>query len=156
MIKVIPAPRDVALDTGQLRFGPSANVESTEAPLAPIVERFRHEVVRRTGLRLEVVQTARGATTGGAPYIRIELGGGADLAALPAPIGISPLGEITQNEGYSLTIGADRIVVCGIEAAGAARGLTTLVQLLATTPPAAWRPHASRHAHPRRAAVRVA
>jgi hexosaminidase len=34
-----------------------------------------------------------------------------------------------------LQIGADRIVVRGVEAIGVARGLTTLVQLLATTPP---------------------
>jgi hexosaminidase len=137
LLKVIPAPRNVAPGTGQLRVEPGASVEYTEAGLAPIVDRFRQDVARRTGLRLEGVQTARSAAIGVVPSIRIELGGGTDLDALPASIGISPLGEITQNEGYSLTIGADRIVVHGIEAVGAARGLTTLVQLLATTPPGA-------------------
>jgi hexosaminidase len=47
------------------------------------------------------------------------------------------MGNFAQNECYSLTIGTDRIVVRGIEAVGAARGLTTLVQYLATTPPGA-------------------
>jgi hexosaminidase len=136
MIKVIPAPRNVAFDSGQLRVGPGASVAYTEAALAPSVDRFRQEVARRTGVRLELVQTARGAPAG-LPSIRIELGGGADLDALPAPIGISPMGEIAQDERYSLTIGADRVVVRGFEAVGAARGLTTLVQLLATTPPGA-------------------
>jgi hexosaminidase len=137
MIKVIPEPRNVALATGQLRIRAGASVEYSEAALAPTVGSFCQDVVRRTGLRLEAVQTARRAPAGDVPSIRIELGGGADLEALPTPIGISPMGEITQNESYSLTIGADRIVVRGIEAVGAARGLTTLVQLLATTPPGA-------------------
>jgi hexosaminidase len=136
MIKVIPAPRNVAFDIGQLRVRPGARVEYTEEALAPIVDRFRQDVACRTGLRLEALQTARGAPTGH-PSIRIELGDGTDLDALPTPIGVSPMGEISHNERYSLTIGADRIVVRGIEAVGAARGLTTLVQLLATTPPGA-------------------
>jgi hexosaminidase len=133
---VIPAPLKLAPDTGQLRVRSGVRVES-EAILEPIVDRFRQDVARRTGVQLEAVQTARGAPADDVPSICIELGGGADLDALPAPIGISPMGKITQNERYSLTIAADRIVVRGVEAVGAARGLTTLVQLLATTPPGA-------------------
>ena len=75
MIKVIPAPLNVTSDTRQLRVRPGASVEYTEAALAPIVDRFRQDVAHRTGLRLEAVQTARGAPTGGVPSIRIELGG---------------------------------------------------------------------------------
>jgi hexosaminidase len=81
--------------------------------------------------------SAQGSPADNVASICIQLGGSADLDALPAPIGISPMGQIAQNERYSLAIGADRIVVCGVEAVGAARGLTTLVQLLATTPPGA-------------------
>ena len=134
---MIPAPLNVASNTGQLRLRHGVRVEYTEAGLEPIVNRFRQEVARRTGLRLEAAQTARGRPANDVPSVRIELGGGAGLDALPAPIGISPLGKITQNERYSLTIAADRIVVRGVEVVGAARGLTTLVQLLATTPPGA-------------------
>jgi hexosaminidase len=134
---VIPAPLNVVSDTGQFRVQHGVRVEYTEAALEPIVDRFRQDVARRTGLQLEAPQTARGAPANDVPSICIELGGGADLDALPAPIGISPIGKIAQNERYSLTIGADRIVLRGIEAIGAARGLTTLVQLLATTPPGA-------------------
>ena len=72
LLKVIPAPRNVALDTGQLRVEPGASVEYGEAGLAPIVDRFRQDVARRTGLRLEGVQTARSAATGVVPSIRID------------------------------------------------------------------------------------
>ena len=134
---MIPAPLNVTSDPGQLRVRCGVRVEYTETALEPIVDRFRQDVARRTGLRLEAVQTARGAPAEDVPSICIELGGGADLDVLPEPIGISPMGKFAQNECYSLTIGTDRIVVRGIEAVGAARGLTTLVQLLATTPPGA-------------------
>lgn len=134
---MIPAPLKLAPDTGQLRVRSGVGVEYSEAILEPIVDRFRQDVARRTGLQLEAVQTAQSAPTYDLPSICIELGGGADLDALPSPIGISPMGKIVQNERYSLTIGADRIVVGGVEAVGAARGLTTLVQLLATTAPEA-------------------
>src|SRR6476660_6541813 len=134
---VIPSPLNVTSDPGQVRVRCGVRVEYTEAALEPIVDRFRQDVARRTGLRLEAVQTARRAPAEDVPSICIELDGGADLEVLPEPIGISPMGKITQNERYSLIIAAGRIVVRGVEAVGAARGLTTLVQLLATTPPGA-------------------
>jgi hexosaminidase len=134
---VIPAPFNVAFDTGHLRVRHGVRVQYSEATLEPIVDRFRQDVARRTGLRLEAAQAARGAPADDVPSICIGLGGGADLDALPAPIGISPMGKIIQNESYSLTIGADQIIVRGVEVVGAARSLTTLVQLLATTPPEA-------------------
>ena len=134
---MIPAPLNVASDTGQLRVRNGVRVEYTDAALEPIVGRFCQDVARRTGLQLEAVQIAQGSPVDNVASICIELGGSADLDALPAPIGISPNGQIAQNERYLLQIGADRIVVRGVEAIGVARGLTTLVQLLATTPPGA-------------------
>jgi hypothetical protein len=100
---VIPIPLNVISDTGQLRVRHGVRVESTEAALEPIVDRFCQDVARRIGLQLEAVQTAQGAPADNVPSIGIELGGGSDLDALPAPIGISPSGK-TQNERYSLTI----------------------------------------------------
>ena len=134
---MIPAPLNVASDTGQLRVRNGVRVEYTDAALEPIVGRFCQDVARRTGLQLEAVQIAPGSPVDNVASICIELGGSADLDALPAPIGISPNGQIAQNERYLLQIGADRIVVRGVEAIGVARGLTSLVQLLATTPPGA-------------------
>jgi hexosaminidase len=131
---VIPAPLNVAFDTGQLRVGCGVRVEYTEAVLEAIVDRFRQDVARRTGIWLETIQTARGAPADHVPSVCIELGCSGDLNTLPAPIGISPMGEVAPNERYSLTIGRDRIIVRAAEAVGAARALTTLVQLLATSP----------------------
>jgi hexosaminidase len=63
------------------------------------------------------------------------LGHDADLDALPSPIGVTPAGGVPPDERYSLTIAGDHIVVRSVEAIGAARGLTTLLQLLATASP---------------------
>jgi hexosaminidase len=133
---VIPAPLKLAFGTGKLGVRSGVRVEYSEAAFEPIVDRFREDVARRTGLRLKAVRTARGAPADNVPSIGVELGG-VDVNALPAPVGISPTGKIGQNEGYSLTIGAGQIVVRGAEPVGVARGLTTLLQLLATTPPEA-------------------
>ena len=97
-------------------------VEYTDAALEPIVGRFCQDVARRTGLQLEAVQIAQGWPVDNVASICIELGGSADLDALPAPIGISPNGQIAQNERYLLQIGADRIVVRGVEAIGVRAG----------------------------------
>jgi len=135
--QVIPVPLNVVPNIGQLRVQHGVRVEYCDATLKPIVERFCRDVARRIGLQLEAVQTARGAPADDVPSIQVELHGCADLDALPAPIGISPMGRVTPNERYSLKIDADQIVIRGVEPIGAARGLTTLVQLLATTPPEA-------------------
>jgi hexosaminidase len=134
---VIPAPLNVASASGQLRVRNGVRVEYTDAALEPIVGRFCQDVARRTGLQLEAAQIAQGSPVDNVASICIELAGSADLDALPAPIGISPNGQIAQNERYLLQVCVDRIVVRGVEAIGVSRGLTTLVQLLATTPPGA-------------------
>ena len=66
--------------------------------------------------------------------VRVELASGGDLATLPAPKGVSPTGDGPPDERHSLTIDEHLVVVRAAEPVGAARGLTTLIQLLAATP----------------------
>src|SRR5262249_49473068 len=67
------------------------------------------------------------------PSVIIELASGDELTALPAPMGISPTDRGPTDERYSLTIDEHQVVLRAAEPVGLARGLTTLVQLLAGT-----------------------
>src|SRR5262249_51392927 len=69
------------------------------------------------------------------PSIRVELTTGDELGVLPAPRGVSPMGDRSSDERHSLLIDEHRVVVRAAEPVGVARGLSTLIQLLATTPP---------------------
>ena len=68
-----------------------------------------------------------------APAIRVEITDHRDLAALPAPIGVSPVAEVIPDERYSLTISPNGADLRARESVGVALGLTTLLQVLATT-----------------------
>ena len=68
------------------------------------------------------------------PSVRLELAHGDELGTLPAPLGVSPTGDGPADERHSLAIDAGHVVVRAAEPAGVARGLTTLIQLLATVP----------------------
>jgi hexosaminidase len=129
---VIPAP--VRFDAGGRRefvFRPGTAVAYTAAGVAPVVGRFCAQIARRTGLRLA---PRGGDPVPGEPSVTIELAAGDDLRALPAPTGLRPAGD-PADERYSLVIDGDQLTVRAAEPAGVARGLTTLVQLLATAPP---------------------
>jgi hexosaminidase len=128
---VIPAP--VRFDGGGGRFAlrPGTRITYAAADVEPVVERFCAEVARRTGLRLAPTV---GHPVPDEPSVRIELANGDELRALPAPLGVSPTGDRPADERHSLAIDADQIVVRAAEPAGVARGLTTLIQLLAATP----------------------
>ena len=65
--------------------------------------------------------------------IRVELATRGELEALPPPIGVSPTGDGPADERHSLTIDEHQVVVRAAEPVSAARGLTTLIQLLAAT-----------------------
>jgi hexosaminidase len=97
-----------------------------DSRVAPVVERFCADVARRIGLRLNTTRSGDG------PAIRVELGDGPDLDGLPAPLGLSPLGDDPADERYRLAVDRDHLVVRAASPTGIARGLTTLVQLLAT------------------------
>ena len=130
---VIPAPLQIIPGTGQFNVRSGTPIAYVGTALAPIVERFRAEVARRTRLTL---MPARAAPATDAPSIRIELAAAIDndFDALPTPTGVSPAGDALPDERYSLAIGAEGIVLRSVAAIGAARGLTTLLQLLATAP----------------------
>jgi hexosaminidase len=130
---VIPAP--VRFDVGGGRefvFRPGTAVGYADSVVAPIVERFCSQITRRTGLRLAPMP---GGPAPGEPSVTIELAAGGELGALPAPAGVSPAGQGVTDERYSLVIEAGQVVVRAVEPAGVARGLTTLIQLAAMTPP---------------------
>jgi hexosaminidase len=99
--------------------------------VAPIAERFCSEATRRTGLRVLPVAGNPGSNE---PSVRIELATGDELGPLPAPIGVSPTGDGPPDERHSLTIDERQVLVRAAGPVGVARGLTTLLQLLAATP----------------------
>jgi len=128
---VIPAPARFDGDRGEFTFRSGTRLAYTNTKVAAIVERFCLEVSRRTGLR--GLPTA-GSQQSNEPSVRIELGSGGELGALPAPIGVSPTGDGPADERHSLTIDEHQVVVHAAEPVGVARGLTTLMQLLTATP----------------------
>ena len=133
MLPVIPAPLRASCRQGSFRFATGTRVAYADPALAPIVERFCSEVMRRTGVWCEPARATRKLAAGVA-LVRVELARDAELDEVPAADGLSPA-EGTSDERHVLSIDGDGIVVRGVEPVGAARGLTTLVQLLATATP---------------------
>jgi hexosaminidase len=131
---VIPAPARFEAGAGPgFALRPGTVVAYAGSGIAPVAGRFCAHVARRTGLRLTPVP---GRQVLGEPSVTIELRGPDELAGLPAPAGLSPSGGGPVGEGYSLVIDAGQILVRAAAPAGVARGLTTLLQLIATAPSA--------------------
>jgi hexosaminidase len=131
---VIPAPARFEAGAGAgFTVRPGTVVAYAGAGIGPAVGRFCAQVTRRTGLRLAPV---RGHGPPDEPSVTIELAAATEPGGLPAPAGLSPGGGDPADERYALLIEDGRIVLRAAEPAGVARGLTTLIQLLATTPPA--------------------
>src|SRR5678815_325487 len=128
---VIPAPVRFEGKRGEFTFRSGTTIAYTNANVAPIVEQFCLEVTRRTGLRVLPMAGNPGSNE---PSVRIELATGGELGALPAPMGVSPTGDGPPDERHSLTIDQHQVVVRAAELVGVARGLTTLILLLAATP----------------------
>jgi hexosaminidase len=129
---VIPAPaRFDAGDGPGVAFRPGTVVAYADARIAPLAGRFCAQVTRRTGLRLAPVHGDRAPD---APSVTIGLTDTNDLGGLPSPAGLSPDGADPAGERYSLLIEDGEIVLRAADPAGTARGLTTLLQLLATAP----------------------
>src|SRR5690242_2170338 len=130
---VIPAPARFDGGGGRFALRPGTKISCAATEVEPVVGRFCSEIARRTGLRLA---PATGGPVADEPSVRIELANGDEFGALPAPLGVSPTGDGPADERYSLVIDAGQVVVRAAEPAGVARGLTTLVQLLAAVPSA--------------------
>jgi len=131
---VIPAPARFETRGGPgFAFRPGTVVAYADTAVAPAAGWFCAQVARRTGLRLAAVH---GNLVPDEPSVTIELAAPNEPGGLPAPAGLSPGGGDPAGERYSLVIEDGRIVVRAAESVGAARGLTTLLQLVATAPPA--------------------
>ena len=128
---VIPAPaRFDAGDGPGFAFRPGTVVAYADSPIAPLAGRFCAQVTRRTGLRLAPIQGNRAPDE---PSVTIELAAAHEPGGLPAPVGLSPDGGDPAAERYSLLIEDGRVVLRAAEPAGVARGLTTLLQLVASS-----------------------
>ena len=133
---VIPAPaRFEAGDGPGFAFRPGTVVAYADSPIAPLAGRFCAQVTRRTGLRLAPIQGNRAPDE---PSVTIELAAAHEPGGLPAPVGLSPVGLSPDGgdpaaERYSLLIEDGRVVLRAAEPAGVARGLTTLLQLVASS-----------------------
>ena len=127
---VIPAPARFDADGGRgFAFRPGTVVAYADPGIAPVAGRFCAQIARRTGLRLVPV---RGGPAPAEPSVTVELAATAELAGLPATAGLSPGGGDPAGERYSLVIEEGQVVVRAAEPAGVARGLTTLLQLVAS------------------------
>ena len=127
---VIPAPlRFETRDGPGFAFRPGTVVAYADAPIAPLVGRFCTQIARRTGLRLE---PTHGNRAPGEPSVTIELAATDELGGLPTSAGLSPAGGDPAAERYSLVIEDGKVVLRAAEPAGVERGLTTLIQLVAS------------------------
>ena len=124
---VIPTPLRVTPGAGALRLGPEISVGYQDLALGSVAEWFCADVERRTGIRSRAVPGDFGAVT-------IALGGAPGLRDHPLPLGIAPAGR-PADERYALTIGTGGVTIRATEPVGAARALTSLLQLVAATPP---------------------
>ena len=128
---VIPAPaRYEAADGPGFAFRPGTVVAYAETAIAPLAGRFCAQVAGRTGLRLAPVH---GDRVPDEPSVTIELAAAREPGGLAAPAGLSPAGGDPAAERYSLLIEDGRVVLRAAEPAGVARGLTTLLQLVASS-----------------------
>ena len=150
---VIPAPARFEAGGGPgFAFRPGTMVAYADTAVAPLVGRFCAQVTRRTGLRLTPVP---GDRVPDEPSVTIALTAANEPGGLPASAGLSPGGGDPADERYSLVIEDGQVLLLAAEPVGVARGLTTLIQLMATSPsasaneirvPAAQIPDAPRYA----------
>jgi hexosaminidase len=129
---IIPAPVRLTPAAGEYRLGPAASVAYRDPVLAPLARRFGQDVDRRCGIPLRAVPSD---PDDGTQAIVIGLGDDPDFGRLPVPLGVDPAGT-RGDERYLLAVGPAGITLRGREPVGVARGLASLLQLIATTPQA--------------------
>ena len=131
---VIPAPARFEPRGGPgFAFRPGTVVAYADTAVAPVAGRFCAQIAQRTGLHLVPM---RGSLAPAEASVTVELAAMDELAGLPATAGLSPGGGDPAGERHSLVIEEGQVVLRAAEPAGVARGLTTLLQLVATAPSA--------------------
>ncbi|MGC4191744.1 MAG: family 20 glycosylhydrolase [Thermomicrobiales bacterium] len=129
-MSVIPAPLQIASGGGAPFILGAATPVAIDSPeLTLLVAWFREELASLTGVAL-TEETSGDAT----PGIRLALTpDDPELAAFPQPAGLRSDGGDAGVERYALTVAADGIGIRAAAPEGIFRGLTTLLQLAATT-----------------------
>ena len=126
---VIPAPFQTAVTEGAPFILSASTPIAIEAPeLVPLVAWFRANLAALTGI------TLMEETHGDTPGIRLALAPDEpDLTALPLPAGLRSDDGDAGVERSALAVAADGVTVRAAAPEGIFRGLTTLLQLAATT-----------------------
>ena len=129
-MSVIPAPFQATASDGEpFILRASTPVAAGSPTLAPLVAWFRAELAALTTIVL-----TEGTAGDDMPGIRLMLDpDDASLAALPLPAGLRADDGDVGIERYGLTIGAEGVTIRALAPEGIFRGLTTLLQLAATT-----------------------
>jgi hexosaminidase len=134
---IIPAPLRFTPAPGRFALRPGTPISYSAAALAPLIDRFCAEVTRRTARPVMPRPGPLGPLGPQNPLdpadasIRIGLDLKPELFALPTPLGVSPRGGAPPDERYALTVEPGQVVLRAAAPVGVARGLTTLIQLLA-------------------------
>lgn len=127
MTNIIPVPFHIDKSDEKTVFVDGMSIGFTEPALEKIAEKFCRDVQRRTGLNCHHNGSVFNAS------ILLQLKRDELVDRVPIPVGVSP-SSIWIDERYSVEIhkGQTKIKSASIE--GLSYGLTTLLQLLATTP----------------------
>ncbi len=134
MLAIIPEPAHVhSSDANPFRLSASTRVLVPTAELISLATLFVSQLHRLTGIAVVVIEGERLAE---APAIRVEL-----AVDLPELVDIPATGGARADDGdpnverYALAIREDGILIRATHPEGVYRGLTTLLQLAATTTP---------------------
>lgn len=127
MTNVIPIPLQIDRGNEKIELTDGMSIGFTEPSLAKIAEIFCSDISRRTGLSCYHNGSVFNAT------IILQLKSDEVLESIPMPIGVSP-STIWIDERYSLEIHKAQIKIKSPSIEGLTYGLTTLLQILSTTP----------------------
>ncbi|MGI8484282.1 MAG: beta-N-acetylhexosaminidase [Thermomicrobiales bacterium] len=132
MLAIIPDPTHIQTsDANPFRLSASTRILVPTADLAPLTTLFSSQLHRLAGMTVDVIE---GEIADESPVIRLELAADTpDMLALPETGGTRTDGGDPNVERYSLAIREDGIRIRAAHPEGVYRGLTTLLQLSATT-----------------------
>lgn len=131
VLHVVPTPRvlDVS-ESPPFVVRQATGVSVSDPSLLPLAQQFTADVRAATGLALTVRESTQPAEAG---EIRIALvAGDPAIDALPVARGDSPKDGDPADERYRIDVAAGAIALSATAPEGAFRGLTTLLQIIAT------------------------